>query len=42
MPTSQQTKEDPLKYMITWSERSQGSLIEYENAQKQILQVFTQ
>src|SRR3982074_2427259 len=32
----------PMKYMITWSERSQGSPIEYENAQKRILEVFTQ
>jgi hypothetical protein len=42
MPTSQQTKEDPDEVMITWSERSQGSPIEYENAQKRILEVFTQ
>src|SRR3954454_20735018 len=28
--------------MLTWSERSQGSAIEYENAQKRILEVFTQ
>ncbi len=31
-----------MKYMITWSERSQGSAIEYENAQKRILEVFRQ
>ena len=31
-----------MKYMITWSERPQGSAIEYENAQKRILEVFTQ
>ena len=31
-----------MKYMITWSERSQGSPMEYENAQKRILEVFTQ
>src|SRR5258706_2915640 len=31
-----------MKYMITWSERPQGSPIEYENAQKRILEVFTQ
>ncbi len=31
-----------MKYMISWSERSQGSPIEYENAQKRILEVFTQ
>lgn len=30
-----------MKYMITWSERSQGSPLEYENAQKRILEVFT-
>ena len=29
-----------MKYMITWSERSQGSAIEYENAQRRILDVF--
>ncbi len=29
-----------MKYMITWYERSQGSAIEYENAQKRILGVF--
>jgi muconolactone delta-isomerase len=32
----------PMKYMLTWTERSQGSPIEYENAQKRILEVFTQ
>jgi muconolactone delta-isomerase len=31
-----------LKCMLSWSERSQGSPIEYENAQKRILEVFTQ
>jgi hypothetical protein len=31
-----------MKYVITWNERSQGSAIEYENAQKRILEVFTQ
>jgi hypothetical protein len=31
-----------MKYMITWSERPQGSPMEYENAQKRILEVFTQ
>ena len=30
-----------MKYMICWSERPQGSAIEYENAQKRILEVFT-
>ncbi len=29
-----------MKYMITWSERPQGSPAEYENAQKRILEVF--
>jgi hypothetical protein len=33
---------DPMKYMISWNERSQGSPMEYENAQKRILEVFTQ
>jgi hypothetical protein len=28
--------------MISWNERSQGSPMEYENAQKRILEVFTQ
>src|SRR5205809_3442716 len=31
-----------MKYMICWNERSQGSPMEYENAQKRILEVFTQ
>ncbi len=31
-----------MKYMLTWSERTQGSPMEYENAQKRILEVFTQ
>src|SRR6266516_1231913 len=31
-----------MKYMLTWSERPQGSPIEYENAQKRILEMFTQ
>jgi hypothetical protein len=31
-----------MKYVLTWNERSQGSPIEYENAQKRILEVFTQ
>ena len=29
-----------MKYMITWNERPQGSPIEYENAQRRILDVF--
>jgi muconolactone delta-isomerase len=28
--------------MISWSERPQGSAMEYENAQKRILEVFSQ
>jgi muconolactone delta-isomerase len=39
---SAQTWRMPMKYMITWNERSQGSPMEYENAQKRILEVFTQ
>jgi muconolactone delta-isomerase len=35
-------KEMTMKYMLTWTERSQGSPMEYENAQKRILEVFTQ
>jgi hypothetical protein len=30
-----------MQYMITWNERPQGSPIEYENAQKRILEVFS-
>src|SRR5450631_2917695 len=33
-------KETAMKYMLTWTERPQGSPIEYENAQKRILEVF--
>jgi muconolactone delta-isomerase len=29
-----------MKYMITWQERPQGTPLEYENAQKRILEVF--
>src|SRR2546426_11836369 len=29
-----------MKYMISWFERSQGSPMEYENAQRRILEVF--
>jgi hypothetical protein len=32
---------NPMQYMITWNERQQGSPIEYENAQKRILEVFS-
>lgn len=31
-----------MKYVISWFERSQGSPMEYENAQKRILEVFGQ
>ena len=31
-----------MKYVISWFERPQGSPIEYENAQKRILEVFSQ
>jgi len=31
-----------MKYMIGWYERPQGSPTEYENAQKRILEVFSQ
>src|SRR5215210_5618123 len=31
-----------MKYMLSWYERPQGSPMEYENAQKRILEVFTQ
>ncbi len=30
-----------MQYMITWNERPQGSPIEYEKAQKRILEVFS-
>jgi Protein of unknown function (DUF3303) len=40
--TSNQQYKIPMKYMLTWSERPQGSPMEYENAQKRILEVFTQ
>ena len=31
-----------MKYVISWFERPQGSAVEYENAQKRILEVFGQ
>jgi hypothetical protein len=37
-----QERRFTMKYMISWSERPQGSPMEYENAQKRILEVFTQ
>jgi len=30
-----------MKYMISWNERPQGSPMEYENAHKRILEVFS-
>jgi Protein of unknown function (DUF3303) len=33
-------RREIMKYMITWNERPQGTPIEYENAQKRILEVF--
>src|SRR5437016_2393556 len=39
---SAQSRRIPMKYMISWFERPQGSPTEYENAQKRILEVFTQ
>jgi muconolactone delta-isomerase len=39
---AQQRTPKPMKYILSWNERSQGSPIEYENAQKRILEVFTQ
>ena len=41
-PITPQQTNTPMKYMLTWTERPQGSPIEYENAQKRILEVFTQ
>ena len=35
-------KKKNMKYVISWFERPQGSPIEYENAQKRILEVFGQ
>jgi len=37
----QQKADKTMKYMITWNERPQGTPIEYENAQKRILEVFS-
>jgi|GraSoiStandDraft_12_1057312.scaffolds.fasta_scaffold94712_1 hypothetical protein len=31
-----------MKYMVSWFERPQGSPTEYENAQKRILEIFSQ
>src|SRR6266851_1283638 len=35
-----QSRGMPMKYVISWFERPQGSPTEYENAQKRILEVF--
>src|ERR1041384_1427615 len=37
-----QRRRIQMKYMLCWNERPQGSPMEYENAQKRILEVFTQ
>jgi muconolactone delta-isomerase len=44
IPTEQNKPKEniAMKYMLTWTERPQGSPLEYENAQKRILEVFTQ
>jgi hypothetical protein len=39
---STEQRRNSMKYVISWFERSQGSPIEYENAQKRILEVFGQ
>jgi hypothetical protein len=37
---STQLRRVSMKYVISWFERPQGSPMEYENAQKRILEVF--
>jgi hypothetical protein len=39
--TREKEEVNSMQYMITWNERPQGSPIEYENAQKRILEVFS-
>src|SRR2546425_12752764 len=39
---STRSREDSMKYMISWNERPQGSPAEYEKAQTRILEVFGQ
>jgi hypothetical protein len=39
---SAQQRRIPMKYVISWNERPQGTPMEYENAQKRILEVFQQ
>src|SRR5437588_2774356 len=41
-PYSTRSREDSMKYMISWNERPQGSPAEYEKAQTRILEVFGQ
>ena len=36
------TEEEKMKYIISWFERPQGSPVEYEIAQKRILEAFGQ
>src|SRR2546422_3409248 len=42
VPKTNTIRRMAMKYMISWFERPQGSPMEYENAQKRILEVFTQ
>src|SRR6266508_4479862 len=42
VPRTNTIRRMPMKYVISWFERPQGSPIEYENAQKRILEVFGQ
>jgi Protein of unknown function (DUF3303) len=42
VPRTNTIRRMAMKYMISWFERPQGSPAEYENAQKRILEVFTQ
>jgi hypothetical protein len=40
--TIAETQRAPTKYLISWNERSQGLLVEHENTQKRILEIFSQ
>src|SRR5881409_2761441 len=42
VPRTNTIRRMTMKYVISWFERPQGSPIEYENAQKRILEVFGQ
>src|SRR5437764_1296973 len=42
VPRTNTTRRIAMKYIISWFERPQGSPVEYENAQKRILEVFGQ